>query len=320
MWHASMQNHTRYLDNNTGLFANKYTEARVCPACNSSNYRFLFDKSGGTYVACNDCKMIYLSPVFKDDALEDYYRNNHEVQGEIVSSDNAFYAKLYTKGLNLIAKNFAAPGKILDVGCSTGSFLDIAKNNHWSCYGLELNAKEARTAQKKGHIVQENLISKGKFKEKFDAITLWDVFEHIKDGVKFLEEAKRLLNKDGIIFLQSPTRDALAAKILQAECNMFDGLEHVNLYGFESLLKICETTGFEIVNYETVISEIGVINNYLDYEDPYLGGSKNSEEIMSIINEEWIHKNNMGYKFQVCLKMKPVVRYGQYSGPQLSRQ
>lgn len=304
MWDASMQNHARYIDTETRLFSDIYTEERKCPACNSDDHTFLFYKSGGTYVTCNECKMIYLNPVFKDNALEQYYRSNHQLQGETVASDFEFYAGLYSKGLNSIEQHLDSAGRILDIGCSTGTFLDIAEKSGWNCHGLELNESEARIARGKGHSIQENFISTAKFAENFDAITLWDVFEHIKDGFGFLSEAKRLLRPSGIVFLQSPNRDSLAARVLQVKCNMFDGLEHVNLYGFDSLSKLCERAGFEVISYETVISEIGVINNYLGYEDPYLGFSKNTQNVIGTIDESWIYSNKMGYKFQACLMVK----------------
>ena len=303
MWDASMSNHHRYLNEATGVFSDKFTEKRNCPACCANDERELFCKSGGSYVACNKCSMIYLNPVFKDDVLEEYYRSNHQLQGEAVSNDIKFYSTLYSKGLNLITESFQELGSILDVGCSTGIFLDIAKSNGWETFGLELNKKEAESARLKNHLIKEEMIGSVRFDKKFSAITLWDVFEHIKDGFQFLNDAKKLLKEDGIVFIQSPSRDALAAKIMQSECNMFDGLEHVNLYGIESLTILAKSAGFKIDIYETVISEIGVINNYLEYYNPYLGPSQNKSTVANLISENQIHEQKLGYKFQACLKL-----------------
>jgi SAM-dependent methyltransferase len=303
MWDASLSNHDRYLNKVTGVFSDKFTEKRNCPACSANDERSLFWKSGGCYVACNKCSMLYLNPVFKDGALEEYYRSNHHLQGEAVANDLGFYSTLYLKGLNLITKSFPNLGSILDVGCSTGIFLDIAKSKGWQTFGLELNKKEAEIARFKNHSIKEEMISTVRFDKKFSAITLWDVFEHIKDGFQFLNDAKKILKKDGIVFIQSPSRDALAAKIMQSDCNMFDGLEHVNLYGIESLTILAKSAGFKIDSYGTVISEIGVINNYLEYYNPYLGPSKNKSTIANLISENQIHEQKLGYKFQTCLKL-----------------
>ena len=303
MWDASISNHHRYLNEDTGVFSDKFTEKRNCPACKANDERELFWKSGGCYVACNKCSMLYLNPVFKNEALEEYYRGNHQLQGEVVANDLGFYSTLYLKGLSLIAKNIPELGSILDVGCSTGIFLDIAKSKGWQTYGLELNKKEAEIARGKNHLIEEEMINCARFDKKFDAITLWDVFEHIKDGFQFLSDAKKLLKEGGVIFIQSPSRDALAAKIMQSECNMFDGLEHVNLYGIESLTMLAKSVGYKVESYETVISEIGVINNYLEYHNPYLGPSINKSMLLNLISENQINEQKLGYKFQTCLKI-----------------
>lgn len=69
MWDASTANHQRYLNEDTGVFSDKFTEKRNCPACGANDERALFWKSGGRYVACNKCSMLYLNPVFNDEAL-----------------------------------------------------------------------------------------------------------------------------------------------------------------------------------------------------------------------------------------------------------
>ncbi|MGK0440519.1 MAG: SAM-dependent methyltransferase [Pseudohongiellaceae bacterium] len=300
MWDASIANHAKYMSSETGLFDEQYTEPRHCPACASSNELFLFNKEGGRYVKCNDCEMVYLNPVFKDEYLEDYYRSNHQVQGEVVENDSEFYAGLYKQGLASIETQ-APKGRILDVGCSTGVFLSIARDLGWQTHGVELNQEEAKHCASKGHSVHNKLLQEVEFEHKFDAVTLWDVFEHLKNGSAYFAELKALLNPGGVIFLQIPSADSLAAKMLQQACNMYDGLEHVNLYSHKGISILAEKTGLKIVGIQTVISEIGVMNNYLNYESPYFGGTVNKSDVLSLIDEKALHDKLLGYKFQVVL-------------------
>jgi SAM-dependent methyltransferase len=301
MWFGTMANHEKYFDKNTGVFYEKYLEPRDCPACNSVNHRIIFKKSGGIYAACNDCEMIFLNPVFKDKYLREFYENNHNLQGEVVAEDIDFYGDLYSKGLRQILECGGQRRNLLDVGCSSGIFLDIAKEDGWNTIGLELNKKEAERARQKGHLVKEVMLDSLDDNEKFDVITLWDVFEHIKDGVSFLEQAKNHLQSSGLIFIQSPSRDALAARIMQAQCNMFDGLEHVNLYGFESLKKVAKAAGYNLLKFKTVIPEVGVLENYLGYQDPYLGIVEANNQLSQLLDKDRILSSGLGYKFQICL-------------------
>ena len=305
LWDNSISNHLKYIDNKTGLFSSKYTENRICPVCGSSNELEIFLKEGGRYVKCQDCEMVYINPVFKDSSLQDYYEQNHSFQSEIVESDaDEFYINIYTKGIESIKNVNIRVNNILDIGCSSGVFLDVAKNNDLTTFGIELNKSEYLFTQKKGHTVYNDLLENITFNEKFDAITMWDVFEHLKDGEFYLNLMKTHLKDNGVIFLQIPSSDSLAAKILQDKCNMFDGLEHVNLYGVDTIKKLANSCNLEVLDIKTVISEIGVINNYLNYEDPYLGNTKNKTTIPNIIDEDLLHKNLQGYKIQVVLGVK----------------
>ncbi len=301
MWDESIANHAKYINKESGLFETKWVEHRVCPVCEKDNYIKIFQKEGGEYVKCLECSMIYANPVFTNDALTDYYQNNHTEQSEVVESDtDNFYVNLYNQGLDSIEKTSKA-GKILDIGCSSGTFLDTAKKRDWQTNGVELNQKEFEFTQKKGHIAYNELLENIPFREKFDAISMWDVFEHIRNGEDYLNQMKNLLNKNGVIFLQIPSSDSLAAKILQEKCNMFDGLEHVNLYGVETIKLLSKKCGLKVLSLSTVISEIGVINNFLGYEHPYFGSTTNKEFIPNMIDEKTLHEKLMGYKLQVVL-------------------
>lgn len=303
MWGASIARHERYIDKLTGLIADKHTENRDCPVCSSSKKTTMFDKEGGTYVKCSSCSMVYLNPVFTDDELTNYYQSNHSVQSEIVETDSDdFYSKLYTQGLDKVLSENRQLSSILDIGCSSGAFLDIAAQKGLNTFGIELNQTEFEIAKKKGHKTFNDGIESIEFNHTVDIITMWDVFEHIKDGRSCLNSLKNILSDNGRIFLQIPSSDALAARVLGAQCNMYDGIEHVNLYGVETIKNIAQQCGLDIVSIQTVISEIGVINNYLNYDDPYLGETQNQSSVLNLVDENVIHDNLLGYKLQVVLK------------------
>ena len=303
MHNANMANRKQYFDPATNAFYTELLEERVCPTCKENYEQFLFLKDGGRYVKCTHCDMVYLNPVFKDENLEKYYRNNHDLQSEIVANDSEFYTTIYGKGLDAIEKS-VSKGAILDMGCSAGIFLDLAKKAGWETFGVELNEREASYASAKGHTVFNQFLSEVTFEKPLDAICLWDVFEHLKDGETYLDDMKPLLTNNGVVFLQIPSADALAAKILQEKCNMFDGIEHVNLYSYKSISKLAEKCGYVIESCETVIGEIGIMNNFLNYDDPYFGNSQNTSTFLNTLDEQWLHAQKMGYKMQLVLRKK----------------
>jgi 2-polyprenyl-3-methyl-5-hydroxy-6-metoxy-1,4-benzoquinol methylase len=300
MYDQAKTYHDAFRDKTTGLCRAEFLEKRACPTCNGSRYALLFVKDGGTYVKCDGCGMCFLNPVFTDEALVKFYSGNNTVQSEVVTNESSFYRRIYGKGLASISR-FVPGGEILDIGCSSGFFLDIAKESGWSTTGVELNNAEAAISQKK-HKVYNAPIESLKFDKQFDAISLWDVFEHIKDGSKVLQLLKSRLSDRGVIFLQTPNVAALAARVLQEKCKMFDGIEHVNIYSPETMELIAKRNGLAVIHMETVISEIPVVANYLDYQDPYLGTAGHGGKVLGLIDEDSIHGNLLGYKLQVVLK------------------
>ena len=299
---ASLKYRNKFLDNKTGLYKKKYTERRSCPVCNSNNKTRIFQKEGGFFVKCNKCTMVYLDPVFKDRELIKYYKNNIPIQSAACVMGNDFYDTIYNSGLKIIQKHIKSKNKkILDVGCCSGMFLDIAKKKGWLTYGTELNKKEYIMA-KKNHVVWSDDLEEIDFNEKFDAVTFWDVFEHLKKPTKVLKFIRKILKKNGVIFLQIPNSNSLAAKILREKCNMFDPIEHVNLYNKDALKLLSKKHKLKILEMVSVIDELNVIKNYLNYEHPYLGSQRKFKE-MKFLNTQNIHMSYSGYKLQVLISL-----------------
>jgi SAM-dependent methyltransferase len=290
-----------FINASTNLIDNKYVENSVCPVCGSDNHEILIIKNGGIYVVCNECKMIFLNPVFKDNELVKYYESNNSNQAIAHASETDFYRRIYSAGLNLIGE-VKGYGNVLDIGCSSGLFLDIAREYKYNTYGIEINKAEVEIAQSKGHIVWDKPLNKITTGFTFDIITLWDVFEHIKDGVSYLKNLHSQLAKGGIVFLQIPSADSLAARIMREKCNMFDGLEHVNLYSLSTITKVAIAAGYKIKSVFSVIDELKPILNYLNYEDPYKG-SFQSQNQFDFLTADLIKDRHFGYKLQVVLSV-----------------
>jgi hypothetical protein len=90
---------------------------------------------------------------------------------------------------------------------------------------------------------------------------------------------------------------------MREECNMFDGLEHVNLYGPETLTKLAERNGYQIAKLTSVISELNVLNNYIHYEAPYSGKMPATDTFLGLASGQEILQNLLGYKLQAVLKL-----------------
>ena len=298
-YEASRRHRLALLDPGTGLVRSELVELRDCPACFSTDKRKLFVKDGGTYNRCLSCQTIYLCPVLKDDHLAEYYANNHAFQAQSHVDESDFYRAIYSHGLDVIQRH-SGSGLLLDVGCSAGAFMEIAQERRFEVRGLELNCQEAEIARSRGFTVAELDLVSLDSGETFDAISLWDVFEHLKRPDLLLRKALSLLNEGGVLFLQIPSADSLSARVLQERCNMFDGVEHVALYTHSSIRDLLEREKFEILEIIDVIDDRAAILNHLDFDDPYAGSS--SGQLGDLFSVDFLLNNELGYKMQILAR------------------
>ena len=121
---------------------------------------------------------------------------------------------------------------------------------------------------------------------------MWAIFEHITDPKKFLSEIYRILKPGGKILLLVPNFNSLVIRIMHEKAQTFAGHSHINHFNDKSLKKILEIMNFTVLESETILSEIGTVNNYLNFNNPSFGSSK---QVINFLTPEYIHENYLGY-------------------------
>jgi 2-polyprenyl-3-methyl-5-hydroxy-6-metoxy-1,4-benzoquinol methylase len=109
-------------------------------------------------------------------------------------------------------------GRLLDVGCGSGAFLSIAKGRGWDVDGIELSPALCQACEDNVNISVTN----SSFEEAdlpthyYDAITFWDIIEHVIDPVFCIEKATTLLKPGGVMLFCTPNEDSLLARVAWA--------------------------------------------------------------------------------------------------------
>ena len=98
-------------------------------------------------------------------------------------------------------------GGSLDVGCSTGAWLEVARDAGWQPIGIEIGDAFAQVARGRGFEAHTGTLAEvapGLEPHSFALITFWDVLEHLPEPRAALEQAAGLLAPGGAIALTFP--------------------------------------------------------------------------------------------------------------------
>ena len=156
--------------------------------------------------------------------------------------------EVFTRGLTLIEKSYdSRRGKLLDIGCGHGFFLQMAKNRDWEVYGIDLCEPAVAYAISNGLDVSSTPLFEKNYRDaEFDAITMFYVLEHLPDPIQYLKEACRILKPGGLILLRTPHTTPIIKmlKTLSIPNRLYDAPSHLNDFSPCTIKRILQKTGF----------------------------------------------------------------------------
>lgn len=157
------------------------------------------------------------------------------------------------------------PRRLLDVGAHAGRFLHVAQQGGWDVEGIELNPRTAAFAARRTGVIvhQVNAHTLAASGERFRAITLTDVLEHIPEPVTLLATLARLTEPGGSIAVKVPCgrsqwhkERVLSALSRSREISLAGNLVHVNHFTLRSLATALERAGFRDVQIRAAAPEL----------------------------------------------------------------
>ena len=95
-------------------------------------------------------------------------------------------------------------GNFLDIGTNMGFFLGHTQGRDWNVTGIDPSPALSKMARKYFSLnVKTCYLNEAGFKDEyFDVVTVTDVFEHIPKPKKLLADIKKVIKKDGILFIK----------------------------------------------------------------------------------------------------------------------
>jgi 2-polyprenyl-3-methyl-5-hydroxy-6-metoxy-1,4-benzoquinol methylase len=196
----------------------------------------------------------------------------------------------YDEGITQI-KNYCSSGNILDVGCATGNFLYILKQNGYQVKGIELSKFAAEFGIKNFGIdiinkpYNSDLLNKELPENNFDVILMGDVLEHFTNPTAAMQLTYQILNKGGVAVIHLPgTLNLLSSKlafaiyrIIGSQKTMTIPPYHLTEFNAKTIRTMLTTCGFskivikeEIKHPSTIALRGNAIENGVKWSFQYI--------------------------------------------------
>jgi 2-polyprenyl-3-methyl-5-hydroxy-6-metoxy-1,4-benzoquinol methylase len=221
----------------------------ICPLCNSSQLSILLrhanitDKTYNVFF-CEMCNIGITIPIPSPSELSSLYSS-----GTYRAASGKRFVGLVEMGVYLARQirrkrieKYKQNGRILDIGCGRGIFLNVMKNNGWTVAGTEYDRITAESIAEYYNInvVTGNPGDWGFPAESFDVVTMNHVLEHMSAPESAIGECSRLLGKRGLLVVAVPNITSLQStmgKHLWFHLDIPYHLYHFSEEGLVNLLK-----------------------------------------------------------------------------------
>lgn len=200
-----------------------------------------------TIVQCNRCGLVYTDPRLDQRDIFDTYE---AVEDTLYVEEREGRVLTFERHLKPLEQLAGPPAgrPLLDVGCHTGVFVEIAARHGWDAWGVELSRWAVERAQARGLRVAQGTLETADLPEAhFDVVTMWDVIEHLTDPRGALEQAYRLLKPGGLVVVHTIDIDSLFARLMGARWPWLMEM-HIYYFSRRTLRAMLEQSGFQVLS------------------------------------------------------------------------
>lgn len=226
-------------------------EYAACIVCGSTRLVKMYVVGGFTIVRCGECSLLFVKERLSQEELNKHYELS---EGDYIYSDptNIENLNYYYYKLRSLIEKISRKGKILDVGCSGGYFLDVMEG--WQRYGIELSRPDAEKVKTKyGDNIHSGTLEDYKCPDSyFDVITLQDVLDHMLDPVGALKKCNLLLKSGGLIVIKVHNISCLFAKLWGPRFYAIVPPVHLTYFNKVSLQEALSRSGFDFLSHKYI--------------------------------------------------------------------
>jgi len=204
-------------------------------------------------VTCSNCGHIFQDPRPAQADIGQYYPATYQPFWRSIDAETSAVKRRLRhwqwRPRCLQLARLLSGGKLLDVGSGTGLFLnEMRRYGMWRLAGVELSPPAADYARRTFDLE----IYAGQVEDApwppafFDAVTLWDVLEHLPNPRAALSRIHTLLAQDGYLLFSVPNASSIDARLFGRYWIGLDAPRHMSVFTLRALRRLLGETGFRI--------------------------------------------------------------------------
>jgi 2-polyprenyl-3-methyl-5-hydroxy-6-metoxy-1,4-benzoquinol methylase len=247
---------------------------RIRPSVHEFDPHDVLSASGGIrgtqqIVECRRCGLRYVNPRIRPAWVVAAYS---EAVDQLYAEAGPGRMETFRRGVKLLEGFCPERGRLVDVGSACGFFVRAAQDAGWDAEGVEPSRWSAEYGRSElGVDIFAGVLREAEFPdESFDAVTMWDVLEHLPDPAAELREVQRILKPGGVLLVNYPNAGSRLARL--AGKNWWFYLS-VHLYYFtpRTLTQLVEKNGF-VVEAHRRHFQVLPLGHLIKVAGIYLGG------------------------------------------------
>ncbi|MBF0500648.1 MAG: class I SAM-dependent methyltransferase [Candidatus Riflebacteria bacterium] len=204
------------------------------------------------------CGVVLAQPETSPERYSEEYYTSWGASSDELEHTRFLKQKTFCRWLSDLEK-VVKPGRILDIGCAMGFFLEVANRRGWESFGVEISPFSADAARKQfGNRIHNGTIMDVSFPcDFFDAVTLFDCLEHMPDPVAALSKIRMILRPGGVVLISTVNVDSLSCKLLGARWPHFKP-EHPVCFNSSSLATALKAAGLQPIRLKPAVKNLSV--------------------------------------------------------------
>ena len=236
-----------------------YKRISVCPVCANSG-EYAFSAKNYEFSKCQDksCAHIYVDPMPTVEELDVYYAKN---TSGLENSDSWTMVEDYRNNPHLVHKFYErnrirflrnkrylqSQSKVLDVGCSTGMFLRVLKDQGYqNVVGVDVSQEQVTHCREVNKIQAYKNLYEIPAGEEFDLISLYAVLEHVPNPIEVLQQSVERLKSDGHLIIDVPNYRSVYRVLSRKKWLWLIPPVHLQYFNPRSMEKMARNAGLEI--------------------------------------------------------------------------